>query len=126
MTIQNQIYKCGLCGNLVEIIFPAGGTLVCCGQEMNLLEENTSVANPATHTPVVEKNEGGVKIKVGSSAHPMEEGHFIQWIEILWMGKTAKALLKPGDNPEAVFAVSDLDNGVTARAYCNLHGLWKS
>ena len=123
MTKKLQIYKCEVCGNIVEVLHEGAGELVCCGQPMILREENTVDAAREKHVPVVEKTAGGVKVKVGSVAHPMEEKHYIEWIEIISNGKAYRQFLKPGDSPEATF---DIDAGdVTAREYCNLHGLWK-
>jgi len=120
----NQVYKCSVCGNIVELVHVGGGTLVCCGKDMVLQEENTVDAAVEKHAPIIEKTEKGVKIKVGSVAHPMEEAHFIEWIEILVDGKVLRQYLKPGDAPEAEFNIDGED--LVARAYCNLHGAWKS
>ncbi len=119
-----QVYKCGICGAEVEVIRGGGGTLVCCGKPMNLLAENSTDAAQEKHVPVIEKVGGGVKVSVGSVAHPMGDDHLIEWIEVVAGGKVYRQTLKPGDTPEAVFAVEA--DQVTARAYCNLHGLWKS
>jgi len=119
-----QIYKCSLCGNIVEVVHVGGGTLVCCGKEMNLLTENTTDAAQEKHVPVVEKVDGGYKVKVGSVAHPMEDKHLIQWIQLIADGVAYRQFLAPGGAPEAVFRVEAKQ--VTAREYCNLHGLWKA
>lgn len=124
MTERLEVYQCGVCGNIVEVLYAGGGELVCCGQPMTLLVENTVDAAKEKHVPVIEKVEGGVKVKVGSMAHPMEEEHYIQWIEIIADGIAYRKFLKPGDAPEAIFRV-DAAN-VTAREHCNLHGLWKA
>ncbi len=118
-----QIYKCEVCGNIVEVLHEGKGELVCCGQPMKLYEENTMDAAKEKHVPVIEKIEGGYKIKVGSATHPMEEKHYIEWIELIADGKTYRQFLHPGEAPEAVFKVEA--EKVIARAYCNLHGLWK-
>jgi superoxide reductase len=123
MAERYQVYKCDLCGNIVEVYNGGAGELVCCGQPMKLLEENTVDAAKEKHVPVTETVEGGIKVKVGSVPHPMEEKHYIQWIEVIADGKSCIAFLKPGDAPEAVFNVQG-DN-ITVREYCNLHGLWK-
>ena len=123
-TQKLQIYKCSVCGNMVEVVHSAGGTLVCCGQPMNLLTENTTDAATEKHVPVLEKKNGGVKVTVGSVAHPMEEKHYIEWIEIVVDGKAYRQFLSPGAAPEAFFAVEG--DKITAREYCNLHGLWKA
>jgi len=118
-----QVYKCNVCGNMVQVVHAGGGTLTCCDQPMQLLKENTTDAATEKHVPVVEAVEGGYKVSVGSVAHPMEDDHFIEWIELIADGQVHRQALKPGDVPEATFAVSAAS--VTAREYCNLHGLWK-
>ena len=123
MTRKLQIYKCEVCGNIVEVLHEGDGELVCCGQPMALREENAVDAAKEKHVPVVEKTAGGAKVKVGSVAHPMEKKHYIEWIEIIADGKAYRQFLKPGDSPEATFDIEAED--VTAREYCNLHGLWK-
>jgi superoxide reductase len=119
-----QTYKCSVCGNIVEVLHVGGGTLVCCDKEMVLLEENTIEAAVEKHVPVVAQAAGGYKVTVGSVAHPMEEKHHIEWIELIADGRSYTAFLSPGAAPEAFFAIDAAT--VTARAYCNLHGLWKS
>mgnify|MGYP002661850000 CR=1 FL=1 len=123
MTELKQIYKCAICGNIVEVLHAGAGTLVCCGQEMHLQKANTSDGAQEKHVPVSEKSQEGIKVKVGSVAHPMEEAHFIEWIECLDCG--CRKFLQPGEKPEAQFC--SCRNGVgKARAYCNLHGLWQN
>lgn len=124
MTIQLQVYRCNICGNIVEMLHPGKGELVCCGQPMALLKENIVDASLEKHVPVVEKTEGGIKVKVGSLAHPMEEKHYIEWIEVIRDGKVCRKFLKPGDIPKAQFGGTV--EGLEVRAYCNLHGLWKA
>ncbi len=124
MTERLQVYKCGVCGNMTEVVHASGGELVCCGQPMNLMTENTTDAATEKHVPVIEKIDGGFKVMVGSVAHPMEEKHYIEWIELIADGKAYRQFLDPGSAPEAVFMVDAAE--VTAREYCNLHGLWKS
>jgi len=119
-----QIYKCSICGNIVEVLYAGGGTLVCCGKPMELLKEKTEDVGQEKHVPVIEKTEKGVKVKVGSVPHPMEENHYIQWIELIVDGISLRKFLKPGDKPEVEFGISG--EKLTAREYCNLHGLWKS
>lgn len=119
-----EIYKCGSCGNMIEVIHVGGGELVCCGQPMNLLTENSTDAATEKHVPVFEKTAEGVTVKVGSVAHPMEDSHYIEWIQVITGGKSYRQFLKPGDAPEAVFTVEGSD--MTYREYCNLHGLWKA
>jgi superoxide reductase len=124
MTKQSEIYKCAVCGNIIEVVHMGAGDLVCCGQSMKLLSENTTEASHEKHVPVIEKMPNGVKVKVGSAAHPMEEKHYIEWIEMIADGKVCRQFLKPGQAPEAVFLSQDA--AATARAYCNLHALWKA
>jgi superoxide reductase len=123
MTKRLQVYKCEICGHIIEIIHEGAGQLVCCNQPMKLYEENTVEASKEKHIPVVEKIEGGFKVKVGSIPHPMEEKHYIEWIEVIADGKAYRQFLKPGDAPEATFMIDA--SVITAREYCNLHGLWK-
>jgi superoxide reductase len=121
---QKQVYKCNVCGNIVEVLHGGEGELVCCNEPMVLLVENTVDAALEKHVPVLEKTESGVMVKVGSAPHPMEEEHYIEWIEIIADNRVYRKFLKPGDAPEAEFEIT-ADN-ITAREYCNLHGLWKS
>ncbi len=123
MTKKLEIYKCEVCGNMVEMVHEGIGELVCCGQPMKLMTENSVDAATEKHVPVVEKVEGGYKVKVGSVAHPMEEKHYIEWIELIVNGRACRQFLAPGDAPEAFFSTDAPE--VTAREYCNLHGLWK-
>lgn len=123
MAERLEVYKCDVCGNIVALLHVGGGELVCCGQPMKRLVENTVDAAREKHVPVVEKVAGGFKVKVGGVAHPMEAKHYIEWIEVIADGKSYYQFLKPGDAPEAVFQLEAAQ--VTARAYCNLHGLWK-
>jgi superoxide reductase len=119
-----EIYKCELCGNIVEVVHGDGAALVCCGQEMTLMTENTVDAAKEKHVPVIEFVDNGVKVKVGSVTHPMEEKHYIEWIEIVADGKAYRQFLKPGEAPEAFFPVAA--KTLTAREYCNLHKLWSA
>jgi superoxide reductase len=123
MAEKLQVYICEPCGNMVEVIHAGVGKLVCCGKPMVLQVENTVDAAKEKHVPVVEKVEGGVKVKVGSVPHPMMDEHYIEWIEVIADGKVYLEFLKPGDAPEAAFCIDASE--LTARAYCNLHGLWK-
>jgi len=123
MTERLQVYKCEVCGNIVEMLHEGAGELVCCGQPMKLMAENTVDAAREKHVPVVEKSASGLKVKVGGVPHPMEQKHYIEWIEIIADGKAYRRFLKPGDNPEAEFTISA--ERVTAREYCNVHGLWR-
>jgi superoxide reductase len=121
MTERLQVYKCDICGNVVEMLEGGAGELVCCGQPMKGFEEKTADATTEKHVPVVE----GTKVKVGSVPHPMTDEHYIQWIEVV---NTAgdllcRKFLKPGDTPEAELICGD--EKVIAREFCNVHGLWK-
>ncbi len=124
MAERLEVYKCDLCGNIIEVLFGGKGELVCCGQPMKLMKENTVDAAQEKHVPVVEKTADGYKVTVGSVAHPMEEKHYIQWIELIADGKSYIQFLKAGDAPEAFFKVEA--EKITAREHCNLHGLWKA
>ena len=124
MTKRYEIYKCGHCGNIVEVLHGDGAKLVCCGEDMKLYTENTVDAAKEKHIPVIEKTGNTIKIKVGSVQHPMEEKHYIEWIELIADEKIYRKYLKPGDVPEAVFEVQA--ESITAREFCNLHGLWKA
>jgi superoxide reductase len=123
MAQRLQIYKCAICGNIVEVINGGDGELVCCEEPMELLDEKTADAATEKHVPVIEKIDGGYKVKVGSVPHPMEEKHLIEWIELLAGDKAYRQFLSPGQAPEAVFNVDEAS--VTAREHCNIHGLWK-
>ncbi|OGP57621.1 MAG: desulfoferrodoxin [Deltaproteobacteria bacterium RBG_13_61_14] len=124
MTERLQIYKCEVCGNIVELMHEGKGELVCCGQPMKLFQENTVDATKEKHVPVLEKTAKGFKVKVGSVAHPMEEKHYIEWVQVIADGKVYRQFLKPGGKPEAEFCIQA--DQVAAREYCNLHGLWKA
>ena len=124
MTKLLQIYKCEVCGNIVEMVHDGAGELVCCDQTMKLFDENTTDAAKEKHVPMVEKTENGIKVQVGSVLHPMEDKHYIEWIEIIADGKAYRQFLKPGVEPKAEFCVNA--QTVTVREYCNLHGLWKA
>ncbi len=124
MIEQKQIYKCNICGNIIEVLHAGGGQLVCCGQPMELFTEKTEDVGKEKHVPLIEKTEAGIKVKVGSITHPMEEKHYIEWIEIIVDGSVYRNFLKPGDKPEAEFAIKA--EKIEAREYCNIHGLWKS
>lgn len=124
MTERLNILKCGFCGNIVEVMHAGAGKMKCCGAAMSLLSENTVDAAVEKHVPVVSVVEGGVTVKVGDVAHPMEAEHYIEWIEVVADGNSHTRFLNPGDAPEASFAVSACE--ITVRAYCNLHGHWKA
>jgi superoxide reductase len=124
MATKLEIYKCDVCGNIVEVLHGGQGTLVCCGQDMTLQVENTVDAAKEKHVPVIQKVDGGYKVLIGTVPHPMEEKHYIEWIELIADGTAYRQFLNPGDTPEAVFKVDAAQ--VSAREYCNLHGLWKA
>jgi len=119
-----EVYKCGICGNIVELMHAGDGVLVCCGQPMILQIENTVDAAKEKHVPVVEKVKGGVLVKVDAIEHPMLETHYIEWIEIQTANKIYRKYLNPGDKPEVKFLLEE--EILSAREYCNVHGLWKA
>jgi superoxide reductase len=123
MTQLKQIYKCNICGNITEVLHTGKGELVCCGQPMELLKEKSEDVGQEKHVPVIQRIEKGILVKVGSLPHPMEETHYIEWIEVIIDGKYCRRFLKPGDKPEAEFKVKG--EKITAREYCNVHGLWR-
>mgnify|MGYP000438604452 FL=1 len=124
MAEQLEIYKCNVCGNIVEVMHGGQGELVCCGQPMQLIQPGTVDAAREKHVPVIEKTEHGYKVSVGSVAHPMEEKHYIEWIELVADGISYTAFLKPGQSPEAEFCIQA--SRITAKEYCNIHGLWQA
>jgi superoxide reductase len=124
MTKLKEVYKCTVCGNIVEVVHAGDGELVCCGQPMQLQVEKLQDAGNEKHVPVIEKTSTGVKVKVGSIPHPMEEKHYIEWIELHTDDTVYRKFLKPMDKPEAEFHVTATH--LSARCYCNIHGLWKS
>lgn len=124
ITELNEIYKCEICGNIVHMIHGGAGELVCCGQPMILMDEKTAEMAVEKHVPVIERDGDLVKIYVGSTLHPMEEKHYIEWIELVTEDRSYRKYLRPGDPPEAVFLCKA--EKITAREYCNIHGLWKN
>lgn len=124
MTEIRQIYKCEICGNIVEVVHNGAGELVCCGQAMSLKIEQSEEEKYEKHRPVVEKIDGGVIVRVGSIAHPMESEHYIEWIEVETEHRTYRKNLEPGGTAEAEFFLEA--EHLSVRAYCNAHGLWKS
>jgi superoxide reductase len=125
MAYKLKKYKCELCGNIVEVLHAGAGELVCCGKLMHLMIEKTQQEEgKEKHVPVIEKTDNGIIVKVGSVEHPMEEDHYIEWIEVVADGRVCRKFLEPGNVPEAQFGIS-ADN-VEAREYCSLHGLWSS
>lgn len=123
MTNRLEIYKCEVCGNIIEMLHEGAGQLVCCGQPMKNFKENTTDAAREKHIPAIERVADGFKVTVGSVPHPMEEKHYIEWIEFVGDGRAYRQFLSPGQAPETVFNVAA--NHFTVREYCNLHGLWK-
>jgi superoxide reductase len=124
MAEKLEIYQCLLCGNIVEVIHGGDGELVCCGQPMKKLIAKKADAGKEKHVPVIEKANGVITVKIGSIPHPMEEKHYIEWIEIVADGKAYRQFLKPGDQPQATFNITA--QNITAREHCNIHGLWES
>lgn len=124
MTEVGEIYKCDVCGNIIEVLHTGVGVLVCCGKPMVLQKENTVDASQEKHVPVIERMDSGIKVKVGSEPHPMEKEHHIEWIQIIADGVRCRKFLKPGEVAEATFDIKA--DSVVSREYCNLHGLWKS
>ena len=123
MTEQKQIYKCNICGNIVEILHTGVGQLACCNQPMELQQAKVEDEGQEKHLPVVEKTETGISVKVGEISHPMEDEHYIEWIDVIVDDKVYRKFLSPADPPEAEFEIQN--ENVEARAYCNVHGLWK-
>lgn len=122
---RGEVYKCNVCGNVVEVLFSGGGDLVCCGQPMEQLEEKTKEEGREKHLPIFQKKNATLKVQVGEVPHPMEEGHYIQWIEIWLDGRLCqRQQLSPGEKPEAVFALKEDFSQLKIRQLCNIHGLW--
>jgi superoxide reductase len=124
MAAQLEVYKCAVCGNIIEVVHGGAGELVCCGKPMQKLVAKTADVGKEKHVPVIEKANATIRVKVGSVPHPMEEKHYIEWIELLADGKAYRQFLTPGEAPEAVFNMEA--NGVTVREHCNIHGMWEA
>jgi superoxide reductase len=124
MAAKLEVYKCEKCGNIVEVLHGGAGTLVCCGEDMVLLDEQTADATTEKHVPVMEKTDHGILVKVGSVPHPMDDAHHIEWIEVIAGGKAYREFLKPGGAPEAKFCLDAKIDSL--REYCSVHGLWKA
>lgn len=122
MTKKKQVYKCDICGNVVEILHEGQEALVCCGEPMKLMEEQTADQANEKHVPVVEKVDGGYKVTVGSTLHPMQEKHYIEWIELITDRGVFRKHLAPGEDPIVTF--EDVGDVIQVREYCNVHGLW--
>ncbi|MBN2168562.1 MAG: desulfoferrodoxin [Actinobacteria bacterium] len=123
MATRLAVYKCEICGNIVWVMHEGKGELVCCGQPMKLMEAGMIDAAVEKHVPVIEKSDGGVKVKVGSAPHPMEDAHYIEWIEVRTDDMSCHKFLKPGGTAEAEFPIDEED--LVSYEYCNIHGLWK-
>jgi len=124
MAERLEIYKCEICGNIVEVLHGGVGTLVCCGEDMVLQVADSVDAAVEKHVPVIEKTDAGIKVLIGSVPHPMETEHYIEWAQLIAGDVSYRIFLKPGVAPEALFEIPS--DQITAREYCNLHGLWKS
>ncbi len=123
MTELNQVYKCNICGNIVEMVHIGEGELICCGRVMELRQEKNEEEGMEKHVPTVEMTDDGIIVRVGSVDHPMEAEHYIEWIEVVTEHRTYRKTLEPGQEPMAEFCLEA--KNLTVRAYCNLHGLWK-
>ncbi len=119
-----EVYKCEGCGNIVIAVHEGPGDLACCDTPMVLMEANTVDAAVEKHVPVMTKDGDKITVKVGSVAHPMEDKHYIEWIEVMVGDTVFTKILKPGDAPEAEFCACGLSGDISVRSYCNLHGLW--
>ncbi len=124
MPERKQIFKCEACGNIIEVLHGGAGDLVCCGENMIVFEEKTADEGKEKHVPVLEQVAEGVLVVVGSKPHPMEEKHYIEWIEVLNKHKSYRHYLNPGEAPESLF--ESIEQGAVVREYCSVHGLWKS
>ena len=125
MTKVREIYKCNICGNIVEVLHAGVGELVCCGEPMELQKEKTQDSAVEKHVPYIEKTNDGILVKIGQNQdHPMEEKHYIEWIQVIVDNVSYRKFLKPGDKPQAIFEIKG--DKIEAREYCNIHGLWKS
>jgi superoxide reductase len=124
MIEQNQIYKCNVCGNIVEVVHPGAGELACCSQPMILMQEKNEDEGFEKHVPIVEKTETGIIVTIGATPHPMESEHYIEWAEVITEHRTYRKFLEPGQEPQVEFRIQA--EHFSVRAYCNVHGLWKA
>ncbi len=124
MRKRYQVYRCEVCGNIVQILHGGVGTLVCCNRSMKLLNELTKDSGMEKHVPVIERNGNTIKIKVGTVQHPMEEQHYIEWVEAISNDKIYRKHLQPGSKPEVEFVIEG--NNIIAREFCTVHGMWRS
>lgn len=122
MKNERMFYKCAICGNIIEVIEDGGGSLVCCGQDMGILTPNTTDASVEKHVPALTRDGNNLTVRIGSAPHPMTAEHHINWVAVAQEGRTQRAQLKVGGEPEVSFVISD--GPVSVYAYCNLHGLW--
>lgn len=123
MTKQKQIYKCNICGNIVEVLDVGAGQLVCCGQPMELMQEKTEDIGREKHLPIIKRTETGIRVEIGSIPHPMEKEHYIEWIEVMASGLSCRKFLDPGNKPAVEFKIKA--EKIEAREFCNIHGLWR-
>jgi len=127
MTENKEVYRCNICGNIVEVLHLGTGKLICCENQMELLKEKEEGTGSEKHLPVLEETDKGIKIKVGSLPHPMEDNHCIEWVEVIADNKIYRKVFKPGDKPEAEFDIKPGDvEQIELREYCSIHGLWRS
>lgn len=120
-----KVYRCSHCGNVVFHLHDAGVPLFCCGQKMELLVPGSVDAAVEKHVPAVTLEGSRVSVQVGSTEHPMQPEHFIEWIAVETDKEVSVRWLKPGDAPKADFVLAEGEQAVAVYAYCNLHGLWK-
>ena len=126
MRMDMKFYRCDVCGNIIAKVYDSGVSPQCCGKDMTEIKANTTDGAHEKHVPVVEIHDNMVNVKVGSEEHPMAEEHYIQWIALETSSGNQRKCLKPGDKPEACFALCDGDEVLAVYEYCNLHGLWKA
>lgn len=126
MAKKEKIYKCSICGNIVEVLHEGIGTLVCCGKDMDELVERDSDEGQEKHVPVISVNGSTVIVKVGDIPHPMEDSHHIEFVQLMVDDTVQTKYLKPNDTPQAEFSLPEEYNTISAREYCNLHGVWIS
>jgi len=122
MAEKMGIYKCEICGNIVEVLHAGMGVLVCCGQNMTLLPEKVTEQGNEKHLPVIEQNGNEYHIKVGEIQHPMLDEHHIEWIDAVTEKEVLRKFLKAGEVPEMVFSTKY--KLIKVREHCNIHGLW--
>jgi len=126
MAKKQKIYKCSICGNIVEVLHEGAGTLVCCGKDMDELEEKNTDEGQEKHVPVISIEGDTAKVSVGHIPHPMEDSHYIEFIQLITDGNTQTKYLKPNNLPQAEFTLPKEYQNISAREYCNIHGVWVS